>query len=704
MPWYNKTSLLFNVNKIIPAGLILTLLFTGIIFFISRKQWNEMNYSSERVDHTEKVLLHIRKLMLTAVDNETGARGYVITGKQVFLEPLLESEKIFSEELKTMGQMVADNPGQLRLLDSVRAYVAKRISFSHQMVNSRDSAGFAGAELLVNSGVGKSYTDRIRTLGSQMEEGENRLLMQRKANHLNVLDNLNKLLYTMLGITLLLGVWMVISIRREFIARRTAHQMAENINTELEHRVAARTSEVYESEKRLRYTLDNMIEGAQIISNDWVYLYINEAAAKQGKSTKEALMGRKMTEIYPGIENTTLFHEMELCMREKIRFQMENNFKFPDGSDGWFDLRIQPVPEGIFILSVDITERKKANAQIQLLSAIVNSSELAIISKTLEGEITSWNNGAAAVFGYTAAEMIGRNIRTLIPPELQNEEDVIVNLLKQRQQVLPFETVRLHKNGHVIDVALAVSPVLDEKGNVIGASKIARDISERKQIEKERQERRAEEQRLVTAAIIHAQEEERNAIGKELHDNVNQILVGANLLLSAVTRDITKASSLVPICMDHLQEAINENRKISHSFIAPDLDTEDLPDQLEKLRFSMLEPAGIKVELDTSSYYKTCINNEMKLNLYRIAQEQFTNITRYAAATTADVELKCDVANVQLCISDNGKGADLSKQPKGVGLRNIESRAGIFKGTVSIITSPGKGFTVKVNLPIQEQQ
>lgn len=108
-------------------------------------------------------------------------------------------------------------------------------------------------------------------------------------------------------------------------------------------------------------TLDNLMEGFQLIGFDWRYIYVNQSIVKQSKySSKEDLLGYTMMEKYPGIENTELFKILRQCMSGRVAKNMENEFTFPDRSQGWFELRIQPVPKGIFILSMDISERKKA--------------------------------------------------------------------------------------------------------------------------------------------------------------------------------------------------------------------------------------------------------------------------------------------------------------------------------------------------------
>lgn len=118
---------------------------------------------------------------------------------------------------------------------------------------------------------------------------------------------------------------------------------------------------------RLRQIIDGMSDGLQIISRDWRYLYVNNAIAMQGKTTKEALLGQTMMERYPGIDKAPFFKELERCMRERVSVTMLNKFIFPDGSSGWFRLNMQPVPEGVLILSVDVTEQIEAKNSIEKL-------------------------------------------------------------------------------------------------------------------------------------------------------------------------------------------------------------------------------------------------------------------------------------------------------------------------------------------------
>lgn len=127
------------------------------------------------------------------------------------------------------------------------------------------------------------------------------------------------------------------------------------------------------SENRHRTTLDTMIEGCQIIGFDWRYIYINDAAEAHNQRPKEELLGNRYMDMWPGIEETEVFARIQYCMKERVAVNMENLFLFPDGSTGWFELVIQPVAEGVFILSMDITERKRAEARERHLTDVLRS-------------------------------------------------------------------------------------------------------------------------------------------------------------------------------------------------------------------------------------------------------------------------------------------------------------------------------------------
>jgi PAS domain S-box-containing protein len=144
--------------------------------------------------------------------------------------------------------------------------------------------------------------------------------------------------------------------------------------------------------------------------------------------------------------------------------------------------------EVIMEANIDITQAKDADRATNLLAAIVDSSDDAIISKNLNGVITSWNKAAERVFGHTAEEAIGRHITLIIPPDRRDEETTILEKLKRGERIDHFETIRMRKDGTLLDISLTISPVKDSSGRIIGASKVARDVTEKKHAERALQE------------------------------------------------------------------------------------------------------------------------------------------------------------------------------------------------------------------------
>ena len=133
--------------------------------------------------------------------------------------------------------------------------------------------------------------------------------------------------------------------------------------------------------------------------------------------------------------------------------------------------------------TLDVSDRRLAEAAHGLLAAVVESSQDAIVTKTLDGIITSWNAGAERLFGYTAAEAVGRSITLIIPPERLDEETQILAKLRRGERVEHFDTVRLSKHGQFLDISLTISPIRNAAGRVIGVSKVARDVTDRKRTE-----------------------------------------------------------------------------------------------------------------------------------------------------------------------------------------------------------------------------
>ena len=268
-----------------------------------------------------------------------------------------------------------------------------------------------------------------------------------------------------------------------------------------------------EVENRLQISLDSMIEGCQIIDYDWRYVYVNEAAAKQGRKTKEELLGYSMMQVYPGIDRTEMFSHLRNCMTNRVPHQMDNEFTFPDGSKGWFELHIDPVPEGVLILSMDITKNKEIEAEInkyryrleevvaqrtaecakaneeltreiqehqkmeeglKLRAIILDNAREAIFLVNTKGDFAYANEAASKAYGYSLDEFLNMNIRSLLQPQdVPSIESLLRNIVEK--VLISHEMVHVRKDKSLMSVKVNHSLVKTLHGQFIVV--VVREIS-----------------------------------------------------------------------------------------------------------------------------------------------------------------------------------------------------------------------------------
>lgn len=204
-------------------------------------------------------------------------------------------------------------------------------------------------------------------------------------------------------------------------------------------------------------------------------------------------------------------------------------------------------------------------------------------------------------------------------------------------------------------------------------------------------------QRLLTEQMIAVQEREREWIGRELHDNVNQVLTTVKLYLETASRKTD--DPLIPRSMELINNSISEIRNLSHQLSSPTLGTGSLLDSINALIEMVGFSTNLLFEFDHEGYRQRLIMSQ-KLALYRILQEQLNNIIKHAGATRVWISLCQQNGNTVLTVRDNGKGFDKKRKTNGMGINNIISRAKIFGGTVQIESTPGKGCSFNVIIPI----
>jgi PAS domain S-box-containing protein len=336
-------------------------------------------------------------------------------------------------------------------------------------------------------------------------------------------------------------------------------------------------------------------------------------------------------------------------------------------------------------------------------AAIVESSDDAIVSKDLNGLILSWNPGAERIFGHSAAEVVGRPITIIIPAELQQEEQEILDRIRKGERIDHFETVRLRKDGSRVNVSLTISPVRDNHGHIVGASKIARDISERRRFEEVLKENE------FSVRLLTVQDEDRRRIARELHDGVGQLLAAISMNVGAVAREKHKLSSDAACRVEEnaalIEQASADIRTVSYLLHPPMLDEMGLRSALAWYIDGFAERSKMKVVREMAPDLDR-LPRDVELVIFRIAQECLTNIHRHANSSSAVVRLSSADGRLTMEIRDNGQGIDEETQMKiasdktsGVGLRGMRERVRALGGTFAI-ESLRNGTSVLVTLPV----
>jgi len=255
-------------------------------------------------------------------------------------------------------------------------------------------------------------------------------------------------------------------------------------NTEKKHAVEA----LQESQALYRSLVDQLPAGVFRKDAEGRYVFVNSYFCGLRQATPDLFLGRLPAEL-PASENafkTQAASHHEQIMRTGQPVSVLDEYHRADGATLHFNVVKSPVfnADGKIIGSqgilFDVTGSKEAEAQLQRLAAIVESSDNAIIGKNIEGVITSWNRGAEHIFGYTAEEAIGRPMLMLMPPDREHEERNLLEKIGRGESVEHFETVRIRKDGKRIDVSATISPIMDSRGKAVGASQITRDVTEQK--------------------------------------------------------------------------------------------------------------------------------------------------------------------------------------------------------------------------------
>jgi len=343
----------------------------------------------------------------------------------------------------------------------------------------------------------------------------------------------------------------------------------------------------------------------------------------------------------------------------------------------------------------NITKRKEAEAILKSSEEryryLFNNNPACILIWDLDDfSILEVNDSSIEHYNYTKEEFLKKTVL-----DLRNPEDwYAIKELAQKARADVFFKVtatwkHINKAGENMFMDIT-SHRIEYKGKAVILA-LGNNVTEKILLEEKLEEEQLKKQQEITEAVITAQEKERQEIGGELHDNVNQILASAKLYLGLAKRDFNQSNQFLDETETLITSAIAEIRSLSHSLIPPSLDDSELAEALDNIIDTVSKAGSIKVHADLKKFNENSTSDKLKLGIYRIVQEQFNNILKYSKASIVHLSIAHENGKILLNIKDNGIGFDKSKKTAGVGLLNIKTRASLFNGEINVISSPGNG-------------
>jgi PAS domain S-box-containing protein len=392
-------------------------------------------------------------------------------------------------------------------------------------------------------------------------------------------------------------------------------------------------------------------------------------AARQAVSTNHGR--RLMNEMRKLVGEMQRKEQRSLAARaaESARSARTTSFSVWAGSA----LGVGLVGLAFYLYRRDLAHRLRAEDAMRRLADIVQSSDDAIISKTLEGTVVSWNPGAEKVYGYSAADMLGQSIARVFPPEQAGEMRRDLEQVARGHPVEHFEAARMRKDGRNIVVSLRISPLRGLRGEVIGASAIARDVTEHRALQRE---------------VLEIAAREQQRIGQDLHDGIGQELTGVAMLAHGLAGELAAKSlpgaPAAEKIVDRLEQALRHVRALSKGLVPVEVDAEGLMVALAELADRTGELNDITCTFHCDEPVRIA-DNVTATHLYRMTQEALTNALKHGRARHIAIRLEQEAGRTTLQIVDDGVGFLASgEEATGSGLRIMRYRAELIGAKLTI--------------------
>ncbi len=489
------------------------------------------------------------------------------------------------------------------------------------------------------------------------------------------------------------------------------------------------------AERELADFVENAVEGLHRVGPDGRILWANQAELDLLGYTREEYVGRHISEFH--VDRAKIDDMLARLARGETLRDFPTQLRRKDGSV--CDVLIHSNvlwEDGKFVhtrcYTRDITARKAGDDAAARLAAIIESSDDAIVSKDLNGVVRTWNKGAERIFGYTAAEMVGQSIRRIIPADRQGEEDEVLSKVSRGEMVDHFQTIRLRKDGTPIHISLTVSPIRSPSGELIGASKIARDITEHKGFESERERLLASEReaRQVAERANRVKDEFMAMLSHELRSPLNAIS-GWTQVAKAHLRDGKPPLDVMQRALDVIERNVGLQARLIDDLldisriVSGKLQLESRPVNLTAIATNAIESVrpsadskGITLSLDASTPDPWVLADPARLE--QVLWNLLVNAVKFTPdGGRIDMTIAPAEKGIAVSVRDTGQGIDTESLPHvfdrfwqardtmkrmqgglGLGLALVRYLAELHGGSVEARSDGrGCGSTFTVTLP-----
>ncbi len=474
------------------------------------------------------------------------------------------------------------------------------------------------------------------------------------------------------------------------------------------------------SELFYRNLIAESLDGILLTDEQGLISFVSPSVTNILGHQPEELKGRMVFDyVYPGDreEAVTAFMN-EVNMRPAVKFINVRLVK-KDGTYTWCMVRghnmlHNPYVGKIIVYFTDDTKRKQMEDRLRESEERFRN----MIHNLKMGIILLDQHGITLIHNQAALDMLG-----LSSGQLKDSEPIDPRWHAVREDGSDFPPadhpapLAIRTGQPVRDVVMGIyrpafndpvwllvnaDPLFDETGKLVQVVCSMADITEQRKLSQQLIEQEIQKQKWITQATIDGQEKERLEIGKELHDNINQHLNTTRLYLEVAGEKATgQVQEMISLAHKNLATIVNEIRWLSQSLVPPTLGDIGLVESIQDLCDSLRRTHSFRIEFQHRRFSEAGLQENLKLMVFRIIQEQVSNIIRHARASTIRIQLQSDAENIVFSVEDDGQGFDSQRYKKGMGLNNISNRAALFGGTADIKSSPGKGCSVTVTIPLE---